>query len=202
MKNFIKYLGVFIIIFLSILTFFLGDKSSRLSNKVLKLDNKVIQLTNQNKILNKQISNINDKKIDLLSSKIYNYILESNQKCDPLIAKKILESILKYSKHYKINPLLLTVMIQVESCFNPFEVSKDGARGLMQVMPKVNKVKFNTYKLHEIDYGIKAGCIVFLEKLELKKDIEQAISKYNGKGKETKNFKIEVMLELARLNFK
>lgn len=49
--------------------------------------------------------------------------------------KQITDSILKHAQEQKLDPLLLTALIQVESGFDPEAVSVSGARGLGQLMP-------------------------------------------------------------------
>jgi len=57
-------------------------------------------------------------------------------KYDPLIRD--------ISRKYSVDPALVKAVIKAESDFNPFAVSKKGARGLMQLMPKtLNDLKVN-----------------------------------------------------------
>ena len=50
----------------------------------------------------------------------------------PVTHKVLLE---KYSREYKLDPLLVAAIIKAESAFNPIAVSEKGAVGLMQLMP-------------------------------------------------------------------
>lgn len=169
-----------------------------------KLNKKYIELFNNYKNINKKYIKlnyniINNKHITLKKEKeiVIKYIINQNNKCDIKIAKLITESLFKQCKKYDVNPWIILSMMNVESTFNPFAISKDGARGLMQVMPNINKNKFNPIKLHEIEYGIEAGIIVLNEKLNIHNNLLLSIKRYNGVGKEAKNFIHEVLKTLG-----
>jgi len=46
---------------------------------------------------------------------------------------------------YKLDPLLILAVVAIESRYNPFAESSVGAQGLMQVMPRVHKDKFEVF---------------------------------------------------------
>lgn len=80
-------------------------------------------------------------------------------------------------------PLVVGLM-EVESSFNPFSVSKVGARGLLQVMPKVwaekMKIKSET-DLHDIEFNINIGVEILKHYIDKNNgNITKALANYNG----------------------
>lgn len=49
------------------------------------------------------------------------------------------ETIMKYSREYRLDPYTVAAVIRTESSFNPFAESGKGARGLMQITPATGK---------------------------------------------------------------
>ncbi|GAG47854.1 unnamed protein product, partial [marine sediment metagenome] len=78
-------------------------------------------------------------------------------------------------------------VMEVESHFNPYEVSPKYARGLMQVMYKVWKKELNLenkHELHDIEKGIDSGVHVLRKYLDKEKNnMEKALKRYNGIGR-------------------
>ncbi|HEX5487061.1 lytic transglycosylase domain-containing protein [Limnobacter sp.] len=62
------------------------------------------------------------------------------------VSQDAVESIVKLAykvgRDEKIDPTLILAIVGVESSYNPFAASSVGAKGLMQVMPKIHKDKF------------------------------------------------------------
>lgn len=81
------------------------------------------------------------------------------------INKKINE----VTKKYGIDEKLLRSVIKVESAFDPFAVSKAGAMGLMQLMPKT-ALEMGVSKPFDIDENIEGGA----------KYLRLLLDKYNG----------------------
>ncbi len=72
----------------------------------------------------------------------------------------------QYGTEYKVDPLLITAVMKVESNFDPNAKSKKGAIGLMQIMPStakelsekyLNMKDFNEDKLYDPQYNIMIG---------------------------------------------
>ena len=58
------------------------------------------------------------------------------------VAGVLIQTVFVVGKEKQIDPLLLLAVIAIESRYNPFAESHVGAQGLMQVMTKVHKDKF------------------------------------------------------------
>jgi len=104
---------------------------------------------------------------DLLERDIKLYIKAHYKKVPTIVAKNIAFHIIKFGKQYKIPPVLLVGIMQIESGFNPMitgpKTKYGNARGLMQVMPEwVKKLDLKSvYSLYDIDTNIESGCKVF-----------------------------------------
>jgi len=96
--------------------------------------------------------------------------------------------IYRYSKQFDLDPLLVVAVIKVESRFNPYAESQQGALGLMQIMPETAvwvaknlNVGYSKEKLFEPDYNIMLGCW-YLSNLysEFKGNLALVLASYNG----------------------
>jgi len=99
------------------------------------------------------------------------------------------QSIISYSAEYGVDPYLVASVIKVESNFSPKVVSKRGAVGLMQLMPKtaiwaaeqMGIENFQVDNLQNPDLNIKIGTW-YLSSLmdEFNHNITLALAAYNG----------------------
>lgn len=112
------------------------------------------------------------------------YITTHYSKVPTEVASIIAHKIVKLCNKYNINISLIMGMMEVESSFNPFAVSKVDARGLMQVMFNVWKKELDLkhkFDLHDIETGIETGIKVVLIYLEMSdNDLTKALQRYNG----------------------
>jgi predicted RND superfamily exporter protein len=105
-----------------------------------------------------------------------------NSKIDPQLAKIIAEHVEKSSEKYGLPiPLILSV-IRKESNFNPLAVSKAGAVGLMQVMPKIHKDKYKDKNLYHISTNVDVGCQILREYLDKEGTLDKMFHAYLSKN--------------------
>jgi soluble lytic murein transglycosylase-like protein len=85
-----------------------------------------------------------------------------------------------YSKIYKIDPRLIRAVIDVESCFDPYAVSRVGAKGLMQLMPATAK-ELGVSEPFNARQNIRGGISYLRQMLNRFDDkIELALAAYNA----------------------
>jgi soluble lytic murein transglycosylase-like protein len=88
------------------------------------------------------------------------------------------------SREMKIDPLLILAVMAIESRFNPFAESPVGAQGLMQVMSKVHKDKFEDHggvkaALNPVA-NIKVGAQILKEYVRRGGSVEAGLKMYVG----------------------
>ncbi len=97
------------------------------------------------------------------------------------------ESIAQASEKYLLDPYLIAAIIYVESKFDPVSESRNGAVGLMQVMPNTGSWiatkqgrKFSPGDLYRPEENIDMGCWYFNFLLGKYKDERLALAAYNS----------------------
>ncbi|MBT5330506.1 MAG: transglycosylase SLT domain-containing protein, partial [Porticoccaceae bacterium] len=81
-----------------------------------------------------------------------------------------------------LDPDLVMSLIEIESGFDPYAVSRSGALGLMQVMSfwkaELGRPEDN---LTDIATNLRYGCAILAYYLEMESgDLEPALARYNG----------------------
>ena len=128
---------------------------------------------------------------DLSRRDLEAYILKKYRTIPKVVAKEVSEQVVRLTKERGVPFSLIVGLIEIESQFKPWAISKKDARGLMQVMPFwVKKMKEigmqlkDKYDLHDIETNIKAGIQVFKYHLkEANNDINQGLYLYVGKDR-------------------
>jgi soluble lytic murein transglycosylase-like protein len=81
-----------------------------------------------------------------------------------------------------LEPELVLGLIEVESGFNKYAVSRVGARGYMQVMPFwVKEIGTKDQNLFQMRVNLRYGCTILRHYLDLEKgNLYRALGRYNG----------------------
>jgi len=95
---------------------------------------------------------------------------------------RILKSVHQEATQAKLKPELVLAVIEVESRFDHFAISRVGAQGLMQVMPfwkdEIGRPQDN---LTSIETNIRYGCRILQYYLQREKgSVRYALQRYNG----------------------
>ena len=86
------------------------------------------------------------------------------------------------AKRAGLDPLLVLGVIEVESRFRKYAISKVGARGYMQVMPFwVKLIGVPENNLFHLSTNLRYGCTILRHYLDIEKgDLFRALGRYNG----------------------
>jgi len=95
---------------------------------------------------------------------------------------KLLRSIHREATKADLPPELVIALIDIESRFDHFAISRAGAQGLMQVMPFwLKEIGHANDNLMDIDTNLRMGCTILKYYLDMEKgNIRRALARYNG----------------------
>jgi soluble lytic murein transglycosylase-like protein len=94
-----------------------------------------------------------------------------------------LETVWYESKRKGLEPALVLGLIQVESGFRKYAISRVGARGYMQVMPFWARLigDGDVAKLFHMQTNLRFGCVILRHYLDIERgDLFLALGRYNG----------------------
>jgi len=109
------------------------------------------------------------------------------------------------AKEIKLDPLLILLVMAIESRFNPFAESPVGAQGLMQVMSKVHHDKFKdlggTQAALNPVANIKVGSLILKDYVKRGGSVEAGLKLYVGAGaaESDAGYGAKVLAEYQRL---
>lgn len=95
---------------------------------------------------------------------------------------ELLRSVHHEAMRAKLVPELVLAVIEIESRFDRFAVSKSGAQGLMQVMPFwLNEIGHPEDNLVDIRTNLRMGCTILKYYMDMERnDLHRALARYNG----------------------
>lgn len=90
------------------------------------------------------------------------------------------EIIERHAKRFRVDPVLVRAVIQVESDFNPNVISHKGARGLMQLIPATAK-RYRVKNVFDPEENIRGGVNYLRDLLEMfPGNLPRALAAYNA----------------------
>lgn len=92
------------------------------------------------------------------------------------------------ANRHKVDSALVKAIILAESGYNPKAVSKVGARGLMQLMPRTAK-SLGVEDSFNPEHNINAGVRYFKKLLNQFGDVKLALAAYNAGGRNVRKYK-------------
>jgi soluble lytic murein transglycosylase-like protein len=104
-------------------------------------------------------------------------------KSEHLTRVEFLESVWYESKRAGLETAVVLGLIQVESGFRKYAISKAGARGYMQVMPFWARLigDGDASRLFHMQTNLRFGCVILRHYLDLERgDLFMALGRYNG----------------------
>lgn len=97
--------------------------------------------------------------------------------------KEFLQTVWYETKRAGLDTTLVLGLIQVESNFRKFAVSRAGARGFMQVMPFWTRVigDGDATRLFHMQTNLRFGCVILRHYIDRERgDLYMALGRYNG----------------------
>jgi soluble lytic murein transglycosylase-like protein len=140
---------------------------------------------NQLRVLLKKAISAHDSFKDRFDAEVW--LMDMSRRLKPFVPDPVRRIKLLKQVHYEatragLSPELVLAVIQVESRFNRFAISKAGALGLMQVMPfwlkEIGKPHDN---LFDIRTNLRMGCTILRYYMDKQHDdLTSALARYNG----------------------
>ena len=135
------------------------------------------------------------------------WLIDMSQRLQKFIDDKphrlnLLRNIHQEASRAKLVPELVLAVIEIESHFDHFAISRSGAQGLMQVMPFwLKEIGHPNDNLVNINTNLRMGCTILKYYMDMEKnDLHKALARYNGSAGSTK-YSTKV-LEALRINWR
>jgi soluble lytic murein transglycosylase-like protein len=115
------------------------------------------------------------------------WLMDMSNRLSPLLPEtehrlNLLKNIHYEAKRAKLQPELVLAVIDVESRFDRYAISRAGAKGLMQVMPFwLKEIGHPNDNLFNARTNLRMGCTILRYYLDMEQDnITHALARYNG----------------------
>lgn len=132
-----------------------------------------------------------------MSSRIQRFVPDKAFRLD------LLKSIHREATRVELPPELVIAVIEIESTFNTFAISKSGAQGLMQVMPFwLNEIGHPEDNLVDMNTNLRMGCTILKYYMDMEKNnLRGALARYNGSYGDIKHTYSNKVLDALRIRW-
>lgn len=115
---------------------------------------------------------------------------------DPEFRLNLLKQVHYEATRANLAPEVVLAVIDIESAFNPYAISRVGARGLMQVMPFwLKEIGQPGDSLFRVPTNLRYGCTILKYYLDKERgNLQAALRRYNGTTKRTYSVKVDRLL--------
>jgi len=132
-----------------------------------------------------------------MSSRMQGFVPDKEFRLD------LLKSIHREAARVDLPPELVIAVIEVESRFDTFAISRSGAQGLMQVMPFwLDEIGRPEDNLVDMDTNLRMGCTILKYYMDMEKNnLRGALARYNGSYGDIKHTYSNKVLDALRLRW-
>jgi soluble lytic murein transglycosylase-like protein len=120
------------------------------------------------------------------------YYISTIYKIELNTADTIVTTSFEESEKHNLDPLTVLSIMGIESGYNPYAKSSQGAIGLNQIMPQYHRAKISELKKHNLDlFSIKGNITVAVQIIKeyislANGNIQNALQMYNGSATDKK----------------
>jgi soluble lytic murein transglycosylase-like protein len=132
-----------------------------------------------------------------MSSRMEPYVPDREFRLD------LLKNIHREATRVELPPELVIAVIEIESRFDTFAISRSGAQGLMQVMPFwLDEIGRPEDNLVDMNTNLRMGCTILKYYMNMEKnDLRGALARYNGSYGDIKHTYSNKVLDALRLRW-
>jgi len=95
-------------------------------------------------------------------------------------ARHIAQTVYYYAQEAKVDPMLVLALMRQESGFNPTATSREGAKGLMQVLPRAHRSELKGKVATNIEVNVGLGIQIYSDCLKARGNMAGALRCYSG----------------------
>ncbi|UCB54673.1 MAG: lytic transglycosylase domain-containing protein [Thiotrichales bacterium] len=132
-----------------------------------------------------------------MSSRMQRYVPDKGFRLE------LLKNIHREASRVDLPPELVIAVIEIESSFDTFAISKSGAQGLMQVMPFwLDEIGHPEDNLVDMNTNLRMGCTILKYYMDMEKNnLRGALARYNGSYGDIKHTYSNKVLDALRIRW-